>query len=196
MGADEHGGAARLELPEDLLELLDGVGVQAHQGLIEDDHPGFVGQGAADGKLLLHALGKLLAQLVFFIPQLHPFQQLPGVGFVLHAVGAADELQMLRYGQQVVHGWHFRNIAQLALGLLGGVFKAVYLNAAGKAKQAGNALDNGGFSRAVGAQQDADLPVSHGKADVVVGHHLAVFFSHSTDGTHVGSPFKIEYSSS
>ena len=182
MGGDEHAGPAGLQLPEDLLQLLDGVGVQAHQRLVEDDHPGLVAQGAADGELLLHALGELLAQLVPLVVQFQALQQLVGVGLVLHLVGPADELQVLLHGEQVVHRGHFRDVPQLCLGLQGGVLAAVDFNAPGKPQQPGDALDDGGLPRAVGPQQNANLPVAHGKADVVVGQGLAIAFRHAADG--------------
>lgn len=64
---DEHGAALGAQLAEDGLQFLDGVGVESHQRLVEDEHARTVHQRAADGELLLHALRELAPQLLALV---------------------------------------------------------------------------------------------------------------------------------
>ncbi len=176
MRGDEHGAALGAQLAEEHFELLDGVRVEADQRLVEDEHARAVHQGAADGELLLHALGELAAQLFALVVELQALEQGVAVAVVLHAVGAADEFEVLLHGQQLVDRGQLGYVSQLALGGQGLVGLAADEDFAGKAQQARDALDYGGFARAVRPEQDCRLPRVHGKADVGVGYGLAVLF--------------------
>ena len=105
------------------------------QRLVEDEHARAVHQGAADGELLLHALGELAAQLFALVVELQALEQRVAVAVVLHAVGAADEFEVLLHGQQLVDRWQLGYVSQLALGGQGLVGLAADQDFAGKAQQ-------------------------------------------------------------
>ena len=73
VGADKYGTARLFKLYKYVFKLFNGVRVKANKRLVEKQNLWLRQKGAAHGKLLLHTFGKLLAQLVFFIPKLHSF---------------------------------------------------------------------------------------------------------------------------
>ena len=53
-----------------------------------------------------------------------------------------------------------------------------------KAQQPGDAFDDRRFARAVGPQQNSQLPIFHRKRYIVVGQHLAIFLGYVIDLQH------------
>ena len=62
MGAEEYGPAALHEFQQPVLELSLDEGVQVKEGLVHEQHPGFVEHGCRDGGLFFQALGQAHAQ--------------------------------------------------------------------------------------------------------------------------------------
>ena len=123
----------------------------------------------ADGQLLLHTLREIPAQLIPLVRQFKPLQQLLSVAVVLQPIGSADELQVFRDGEHVIDSRGLRDVGQQSFGLGGFISKPADGDLPLEPEQTRNALDDGGFSRPVGAQEDGNLSLLYLKTDVIVG---------------------------
>jgi hypothetical protein len=156
-------------------ELIAHQGVEAGEGLIEDDQPRAVGERRCQGCLAAHAV-RQMAQLA---PgwQVELAEQLGGAGVVPTGV------ERLEIGHQVFHRHPLRHLLVLGdvtdlgeierreapripaenLGPPGGGFTEIH-----------EQLDGGGFARTVGAHQAVDAALGHVQVHALESHVAAV----------------------
>ena len=135
--------------------------------------------GGGHGEFFLHAVGVVGDQRLGAIAELHEIEQLGGAlsgDFAIEAVHAADEIEIFRAGEASEKREAFGNDANLAFygDGIGDEIGAENGHApfAGR-EQAGEHLDGGGFSGAIGAEKSEELAGSDGQIDVVHGEELA-----------------------
>src|ERR1035441_8535365 len=78
MRGEEDGGAARDHALQHLLQRAGGDGVDAFEGLVEEEHLGAVDDRGGQRKLLLHAVREVGDQLLVFAGEVHEFEQFFG----------------------------------------------------------------------------------------------------------------------
>ena len=79
MGNDHHGDAQLLiDIPDQLQNLMGGVGIQSTGGLVAQQHLGLGSQRTGNGDALLLAAGQALGVDVGLVGQTHTGQQLVG----------------------------------------------------------------------------------------------------------------------
>ena len=179
------------QFPDQFTDADDLRRVQADRGLIQNDQLRAAQKSLRNAHALAVALGQAADE-----PGHHLIQ--PGApGGLLHllaALGFFDPLELGRKVQIFLHG-HFRvqrrllrQVAHTGFGLLRLLRqgKSCHLHfPAGGGQVAGQDVHNGGFARAVGAQQPIHLPVRHGKGQIPDGRMAAVilaqmrYFDHS-----------------
>ena len=195
---EEDGGAAGDHALKHGLEGAGGDGVDAFEGLVEEEDFGAVDDGSGEGKFLLHAVREVGDEFLCFVGEVHEFEELGGArgcGRGVEAVHAADEAEILGGGEAAEESEAFRDDADLALdfdGVSGGV-EAEDLNAAGGgSEQAGEHLDGGGFACAVGAEEAEELAGGDGEIDVLNGGEFAETAGEiggGDSGSHLGEAY-------
>ena len=191
VGAEDHGvlPGQGADQGADLQDLL---GVQAHGGLIQNEHLWEAQQGLGQAHPLAVALGQVAQQPPPHTGDAgelhHPGGLLPPVPFG-HLFQLGGELQILLRRHIQVEGRQLGQIADGPLGRLRLPDHAVPVHQdlpLCGAQIAGHQVHGGGLSRPVGAQKAEDLAVGHGKGQVVHRRMAAVplnqvaYFDHRT----------------
>ena len=175
VGGDEHGAALAGQTAAGLTHPLDALGVQAVDGLVEQEHTGVAQQGRRDAQALAHAQGEALDALLGHRGQAGDVQDLVdplggdavgGGQLAQVAAGAARAVQALgvQQGTDLAQGGR-----QLPVGAP--VDRDL---AAGGLVQAHNHAHRGGLARPVGAQEAGDGAGLDGEGDVVHRRLLAI----------------------
>ena len=176
---EKDGGAARDHALQHGFEGAGGDGVDAFEGLVEEEDFGAVDDGGGEGELLLHAVGEVGDEFFLLAGEAHEVEQLLGAlvgGGAIEAIHAADEAEVLGGGETAEEGHALGNDADVALELggVGGEVLAENADAAGGGcEQAGEHLDGGGFARAVGAEEAEELAGGDGEIDILNGGEIA-----------------------
>ena len=189
VGAQHHGGALVAQ-PQDLPADQFGIdGVEAAEGLIEDQQLGPVQHGGDELHLLGHALAQLLHLLVpprAHVPALEPFlDALGGLGLV-HALQAGQVHGLFAHLHLLVEATLLGQVAQLQHVLLAhGAPLEEHLPGVGTG-DAGDDPDQRGLARAVGSEQPEHLAGGHGEGDVLQGGEVAVGLGDALQVQHAG----------
>ena len=154
-------------------DLRRGLRVETHHGLVEHPQLGLVDERGDDADLLLHAVGVRLDLLVDGKAQFEKveisLQPLRPVRLG-HAVEVGDIVDIFPARQLLVDGVVVGDIAHVHLGLDGILLDVVAAHLDGAAlegKDAGEALDGGGFPRAVLTEEAEDLAGTQFEGNVV-----------------------------
>ena len=107
VGRQHHGRAVH-----DAAQQIERAGAKAGVGLVEDQQPGFVEDGAADGQPLLRAPGKLVGTAVRDRFQSDRLQHL-GRTRATYALQVAEELQVLGRRERGVQARRMRDVAEV-----------------------------------------------------------------------------------
>jgi hypothetical protein len=156
-----------------------GDGVDAFEGLVEEEDFGAVNDGSGESEFFLHAVGEVGDEFFCFAGERHELEELGGAGGGsggVEAVHAADEGEVFGCGETAEEGEAFGDDTDLALDFdgVGSGVEAENLDAAGGwRKQAGEHLDGGGFAGAVGAEEAEELAGGDGEVDILDGGEVA-----------------------
>ena len=171
VGREEDGGAALDHPVEHVFEDAGGYGVDAFEGLVQEEDFGAVDDGGGERELLLHAVGEVGDHLFAVGGEGHEVEQVAGAlggGDGVETVHAADEGEVLGRVEAAEEGEAFGDYAYLALELdgVGGEVLAENFDAAGGGgEEAGEHLDGGGFAGAVGSEEAEELALGDGEID-------------------------------
>src|ERR1051326_604831 len=134
-------------------------GVDALEGLVEEQDFRAVNHRGGERRFFLHAMRVIGYKFVSGIGQVHELQELGGTrggGGAVQAVHPSYEIEQLRAGKPLKERqafWHHANPA-LDLNAVSRQIAAQDVDlAAGRAEKAGKHLDSGGFSRAVRTEE-------------------------------------------
>jgi len=175
---EEDGDAARDHALQHRFQSAGGDGVDAFEGLVEEEDARPVDDGGGERELLLHAVGEVGDQLLVLAGEVHEVEQLGCslvCGHAIQAVHAADEAEVLAGGEAAEQGHALGDDPDLALqlgGVLGQVGAQYADLAAGGCEQAGEHLDGGGLAGAVGAEEAEELARVDGEVDVIDGGEI------------------------
>ena len=176
---EEDGGAAGDHSLQHGFEGAGGDGVDAFEGLVEEEDFGAVDDGGGEGEFFLHAVGVVGDEFFGFAGEAHEVEEFGGAGGGgggVEAVHASDEAEVFGGGEAAEEGEAFGDDADLALdfdGVGDGVEAEDLDGAGGGSEQAGEHLDGGGFAGAVGAEEAEELAGSDGEVDVLNGGEFA-----------------------
>ena len=176
---EEDGGATGDHALEHGFEGAGGDGVDAFEGLVEEEDFGTVDDGGGEGKFFLHAVGVVGDQLFGFAGEAHELEELGGSvvgGGEIEAIHAADEAEVFGCGEATEESEAFGHDADLALDLdgVGDGVKTEDLNRArGGGEQAGEHLDGGGLACAVGTEEAEELAGGDREVDILNGGEVA-----------------------
>jgi hypothetical protein len=171
----KDGLAFRGEQFEEVFEETRGDDVEAGERLVKDQQPGIVEEGRGDEHALTHSFGIGGDGGVLPGLEVEQLEQTRGFGFekgFRDAAETADELQIFKAGEVAVKMGLFRDVADG-----GAEGHHVFANVAAfkqhtafvGTQHAGDDLDGGGFSRAVGTEEADDFSGGDAKADVLYG---------------------------
>ena len=152
------------QLLDEVADLDDLDGVQAHGGLIQDDDPGVAQQSLGNAHTLLVALGQGGDAAAPHTLDLHLIDDLVDLVLQLlapQALGLAHEAQVLFRRLVHVEGRLLGEIANQPLGLIGvleDVVPAHLHMARGGGETAGHNVHGCALARAVGAEKTIDMP--------------------------------------
>ena len=185
------------QIPDQGADLNDLLGVQAHGGLIQNQHLGETQQGLGQAHPLPVALGQVAQQPA---PHAGDAGELHYPGRLLspvplgHLFQPGGKLQVLLRRHIQIQG---RLLGQVADGLFGllrllGDAVAVHQDLPFRGAQvAGHQVHGGGFPRSIGAEESENLAVRHSKGQVVHRQMAAVpldqvaYFDHRTGPPHI-----------
>ena len=188
VGGDEDGAALAGQAPAGLADPLDALGVQAVDGLVEDEDPRVAQQGGGDAQALAHAQAEALDALLGHGRQAGDVEDLVDAAGG-DAVGDGELGQVRPGGARAVQALGVQEGADLAQG--GGqvlVGAAVDLDAAlGGLVQAHDQAHGGGLAGAVGAEEAGDGARLDGEGDAVDGGLGAVALGETGCFDHRGS---------
>jgi hypothetical protein len=176
---EEDGGAASDHALEHGLERARGDGVDAFEGLVEEEDPGAVDDGCGEGELFLHAVGEVGDELAGFGGEAHEVEELGGAsggGGGVEAVHATDEAEVFGCGEATEEGEAFGDDTDLSFDLDGvgdGVEAKDLDGPGGGCEEASEHLDGGGFASAVRAEEAEELAGGNGEVDVLDGGEVA-----------------------
>ena len=94
---EEDGGAALGHALQHGFERAGGDGVDAFEGLVEEEDSGAVDDGGGERELFLHAVGEVGDELFRLVGEVHEVEEFFGAavgGFAIEAVHAADEAEV------------------------------------------------------------------------------------------------------
>lgn len=91
VGDEEEGEAVVGEAAEDVTDFLAEFGVEGGGGFVQEEDPGFHGQGAGNGDALLLTTGELGRAVMGAVGEADPFEELECLGFDLGA-GATEDV--------------------------------------------------------------------------------------------------------
>ena len=180
-------------LLHDLLQLVAGLGVQADEGLVQQNKLGLVGEGRNQGQLLLHAVaegGDGLIQLALQLQQTGVFLNTLQTLLLAHAVDIADEIQIGRAGHEFIEVRVVRDVGKLLLAgqRLGADGLAADENVAlVEVQDAAAGLESRGLARAVVADEGAQLAWTDMQIQMVHGAFFAVALGQILDLKHKDS---------
>ena len=189
VGAEDH-GVGLAQLSDEVPDLDDLQGVQAHGGLIQNDDLGAAQQGLGDAHPLAVALGQGGDAAVLHVLE-------PGLGDNLldleiqvrapEAFGLSHEPEILQGRLVHVEGRLFREVADEGLGPAG-LLKDIVAVDAHTARRggetAGHDVHGGGFPRPIGAQKAVHMPLLDGEGEIVHRHEVAVTFGQMLNRNH------------
>ena len=173
VGGEEDGGAAGDHALKHGFERAGGDGVDAFEGLVEEEDSGPWMTAAARASFFCMPWEKSV--MSFFVSPARPMKSRSSVvrvrgGGGVEAVHAADEAEVFGGGEAAEEGEAFGDDADLAFhfdGVCGDCVEAEDLDGAGGGReQAGEHLDGGGFTCAVGAEEAEELAGGDGEVDV------------------------------
>src|SRR6266446_5208412 len=179
VSGDKKRDAMTRKLEEKIPELAARDGIDARGGLVEKEECGLMEHGAAESETLLPAARKLRGQAIQIgceAVELDNFVDAALQARGLQAVDAAVELQVFRDGQVVVETEILRHVADVLADRFGIGADVEAFHEGGTAaewQKAGEHLDDGGFSAAVGAEETEDFAFFNAEADVVDGGEVA-----------------------
>ena len=163
VGTEKNRAALARKLLQDLLHYHRGVGIEAVERLIEEDHLRPVNECRCDEHLLSHTLGVLAQPLVLIARKPEQIEQLAssGVpGLSIEVVQACDDLEVLRGRQAVVECRGLRDITEAFLGLerlVDDIEPCDHGAAAGRSDHAREDSYRGGLACSVRSQKSEDL---------------------------------------
>jgi hypothetical protein len=173
LGGQEHRGAGRGQLGDQLPGLLPAAWVQTGGRLIQEDHLGFADQPGRHVELAAHPAGVAGHRPPAGLGQLEPVEQLLGPASGVHPVQSdqpADHHQVLPAGLAVVHGGVLAGQADPPADLvtLPDDVEPGHPGLAGvRAGQGGQDPHRGGLAGAVRAEQAEHGAARHGQVDPV-----------------------------
>ena len=171
-------------------DLDDLLGVQAHGGLVQNEHRGIADECLGNAHALLVALGQVADEPVIHVLNLHQPADLldvllPGELCLFQVV---HEVQVLFHRHVHVQGRLLGQVANLffhLVGLLQGVLPGDGHLAGGGGKVTGDDVHRGGFARAVGSQEPDDGALLDFKTHAIQRQVLAVALGEVLDLYHV-----------
>ena len=155
------------------------MGVDAFEGLVEEEDARAVDDGGGERELALHAVGEIGDKLFAVVGEAHEVEEFFGSGargIGVEAVHAADKGEVFGRGETAEKRHALGDDTDLALerdGVLREVFAEDFDAAGGGGEQAGEHLDGGGFACAVGAEEAEELAGCDGEVDAVDGGEVA-----------------------
>lgn len=185
--AAEDDGVLLPQLPDQIPDLDDLDGVQAHGGFVQDHHLGVAQQGLGNANPLFVALGQVLDQPVLYaldLRDLHGVLELPLPVLPADALGLGHEAQIFQRGHIQVKGRLLRQVADERLGLGRLVKNIVAVDPHGALRggqAAGHDIHGGGFPGSVWPQKAVDLPRFHRQAQIRDRGMAAVTFGKVID---------------
>jgi hypothetical protein len=172
---EEDGGAAGDHALQHVLEGVGGDGIDAFEGLVEEEELGAVDDGGGEGELLAHAVGVVGDELLGFVGEAHELEEFGGAlggGGFIQAIHAADEGEVLAGGEFAEEGHAFGDDADVTFhfdGVVEEILTEDLNGAGGGGEQAGEHLDGGGFAGSVGAEEAEELAGFDREIEVVDG---------------------------
>lgn len=120
VGGEKDGCAASDHALKHGFECAGGDGVDAFEGLVEEEDAGTVDDGGGEGELFLHAVGEVGDEFFCFAGKTHELEKFGGAGGGgggVEAIHTADESEVLGGGEATEEGEAFGDYADLALDL-------------------------------------------------------------------------------
>src|ERR1700677_4135837 len=179
------------------LESDGGVGVEAVERLVEEDHRRIMEQRGSDDDLAAHALGVGAEELFGegFEAEIEEGDELPDAlagALAWDAVEGGDHFEVFEAGEGFEDRSGFGDEADVAFDvdwIREQIEPADFGGSAGGPEHAGEHFERGGFSRAVGAKEADDLARWNVEGDFVDGDLRAEGFGEAIEGDHRGIPF-------
>src|SRR5712692_4782188 len=178
MRGDEKSDAMSRKFEEQIPKLAARDRIDARGGLVEEEKPGLVQHGAAEGQTLLPAAGKLRGQAMHIGREAVEFDDFLDAALQaggLEAVDAAIELQIFGDGKIVVKTEILRHVADALANAFGfgAHIEAFDVSVATAERQKPREhFDDGGFPAAVGAEKAENFTFLDAKADVIDGGEI------------------------
>ena len=178
--------AQALDEGADLNHLL---GVETDRRLVQDQHRRIADECLCQADTLLVALGKVLDETVLYVLDLAQRHDVLHMGTAreLAFFQVKDEIEIALDGHVQIQRRDLREIADVGLGL-DGILENVHAVderlSGRRGNVAGEHVHGRGLAGAVRAEKSEDLPVLHGKADVVHGFFVTVMLCQISDFDH------------
>jgi len=187
---EEDGDAAIAETADDVLDAVNGDGVDPGEGFIKEDNSGFAGEGSCDFKSAAFAAGEGAGELGAFFEQAEFCEELAGAIEALFAVESVE----FEDGEEVLFDGEFGEdggvLGQVAesmpsalvhgpVGDIGAIQEDSSLS--GCDETAGHA-EAGAFSGTVWTEQTDDFALIDGEADTIDGAFARVILNESFAG--------------
>ena len=174
---DEGDADLGLDALELQLHLAAQLEVEGAEGLVEQQHPGVVDQGAGHGDALLLAAGELVRLLAGLLPELDQVEHL--LDLLLHRLDAApaqaegdvlEDVEVREEGVGLEDGVHRPLVGRQ----MGDLLVAEVHGAGGGVLQTRDHAQGGGLAAAGGAEEGEEGALGHGQVERVDGGEAAV----------------------